>query len=187
MTINFARKNYADLLENGKIKLVGNTIKSKKMPIYIEKFLDKGIRLLLNGQGKEFLELYYDYIEEIYNLRIPLQDIATVGKIKTSIETYKEKCKERTKSGSKRSRQAWYELAIADNLDVNMGDTIYYINTSDKKGASDVQRTTKFYYTENGKKIDYVKNDDGEPLLDKRGNVIDLTKKITNEYNKLKI
>lgn len=185
-TINFARKNYADLLENGKIKLVGNTIKSKKMPIYIEKFLDKGIRLLLNGQGKEFLELYYDYIEEIYNLRIPLQDIATVGKIKTSIKEYKAKCNERTKAGSKRSRQAWYELAIADNLDVNMGDTIYYINTSDKKGASDVQRVTKFYYMENGNKIDYIKDENGEPIRDKKGNIIDLTKKLTNEYNKLK-
>ena len=40
-TINFSRKNYADLLENGKTKKVGNTIKSRKMSGYIEKFLKK--------------------------------------------------------------------------------------------------------------------------------------------------
>ena len=48
------------------------------MPIYIEKFLNEAIRLLLNGKGAEFLEYYYDYVEKIYNLQIPLQDIATV-------------------------------------------------------------------------------------------------------------
>jgi len=43
-TINFARKNYANAI-NGKVKLVGNTVKSNKMPIYIEEFLDKGVKL----------------------------------------------------------------------------------------------------------------------------------------------
>ena len=46
------------------------------MPKYIEKFLDNGIRLLLNGDGAGFLEAYYDYVEKIYNLQIPLKDIA---------------------------------------------------------------------------------------------------------------
>ena len=53
-TINFSRKNYADLLENGKTKKVGNTIKSRKMSGYIEKFLDEGIDLLFNGNGQKF-------------------------------------------------------------------------------------------------------------------------------------
>ena len=186
-TINFSRKNYADLLDNGKVKLVGNSIKSKKMPLYIEKFLDKGIRLLLNGQGKEFLEYYYDYVEKIYNLQIPLKEIATVGKIKTSLAVYKQSCKQLTKSGSKKARQAWYELAIKHNLDVKMGDTIYYINTGTKKGDSDVKRLTKFYFTNNkGQKIDYLIDENGEPVVDKKGNKADLTKAIEREYNKLK-
>lgn len=157
------------------------------MPLYIEKFLDKGIRLLLNGKGKEFLEEYYNYIEKIQNLQIPLKEIATVGKIKTSINTYKENCKQLTKGGTKKARQAWYELAIKHNLDVKMGDTIYYINTGNKKGDSDVKRLTKFYYTNNkGEKIDYVVDENGEPLTDKKGNTIDLTKAIEKDYNKLK-
>ena len=188
-TINFARKNYADLLDakKDKIKLVGNTIKSKKMPIYIEKFLDKGIKLLLHGKGKEFLELYYDYVEKIYNLQIPLKDIATVGKIKTSIDSYKESCKQLTAGGTKKARQAWYELAIKHQLDVHMGDNIYYINIGSKKSSSDVQRVTKFYYLDKYEnKIDYVVDENGEPLKDKKGNIVDLTKSIEKEYNKYK-
>lgn len=143
--IQFSRKNYADLMPDGSIKLVGNTIKSKKMPKYIEKFLDKGIRLLLNGDGAGFLEAYYDYVEKIYNLQIPLKDIATVGKIKTSIDTYKKSCNTLTSAGNKKARQAWYELAIKHDLNVNMGDSIYYINTGTKKADSDVQRVTHYY------------------------------------------
>lgn len=186
-SINFSRKNYSDLLdeETGEIKLVGNTIKSKKMPIYIEKFLDKAIRLLLNDRGKEFLELYYDYIEKIYNMQIPLKDIASIGKIKTSIDTYVANCKTLTKGGAKKARQAWYELAIKHKLDVHMGDAIYYINTGEKKSDSDVKRITNYYYfNDDGKRIDYVLNEDGTPSTDKKGNKLSLTKFIEREYTK---
>ena len=156
-TINFSRKNYADFLENGKVKLVGNSIKSKKMPLYIENFMNKAIDLLLHGKGHEFLESYYDYIEKIYNLQIPLKEIASIGKIKTSIENYKENCKQLTAGGTKKARQAWYELAIKHNLNVNMGDTIYYINTSNKKSSSDVQRVTHYYIMKDNEKYEVTK------------------------------
>ena len=178
--ITIARKNYLDLL-----KMVGNTLKSKKMPIYIEKFIAKAADLLLHGKGKDFIEYYYDYIEKIYNMQIPLKDIASVGKIKTSIKEYKEKCKEVTKAGTKRARQAWYELAIKENLNVNMGDSIYFINTGNKKSESDIKRVTKYYYNdETGTKIDYATDENGEKLLDRKGNVISLTKYIEKEYKK---
>lgn len=183
--ITCARKNYIDLLDNGEIKMVGNTLKSKKMPIYIEKFINEAAKLLLHNKGKEFIEYYYDYIEKIYNMQIPLKDIASVGKIKTSIREYKEKCKEVTKAGSKRARQAWYELAIRENVNVNMGDSIYFINTGNKKSESDIKRVTKYYYIdENGEKIDYVTDENGEKQLDRKGNIISLTKYIENEYKK---
>ena len=181
--ITCARKNYLDLLDNGEVKMVGNTLKSKKMPIYIEKFIAKAAELLLHNKGKEFIEYYYDYIEKIYNMQIPLKDIASVGKIKTSIKEYKEGCKQLTAAGSKKARQAWYELAIKENLNVNMGDSIYYINTGKKKGDSDVKRITKFYYMNNGEKIDYAVDEKGEKMLDKRGNVISLTKYLEKQFN----
>lgn len=165
-----ARKNYMDLLdvESQKVKLVGNSIKSKKLQVYIEKFIDDVVRDLLNDRGYEYLEKYYDKIEQIYNYKIPLKDIASVGKIKISLDEYKKECKKRTKSGSKKARQAWYELAIKHNLDVHMGDAIYYINTGSKKSDPDVKRETHYY------------------TIDPDGEKIDKTKEYHKEYNKLK-
>lgn len=141
-TINFSRKNYADFLEDGKIKLVGNTVKSRRLANYISKFLDKAILLLLNGKGQEFIDYYNDYISKIYNYQIPLRDIAAKGKIKKSLAEYKEDCKKFTKSGNKKSRQVWYELVINAGLNVNLDDTIYYINTGTKKSENDCKRVT---------------------------------------------
>lgn len=183
-TINFSRKNYSDLLENGKVKLVGNSIKSKKMPKYIEAFLNKALRMLLEGKGHDFLEYYYDYLEDIYNMKIPLKDIATIGKIKTTLKAYQASCQQMTAGGSKKARQAWYELALKDNLDVKMGDTIYYINTGTKKNESDVDRKTKFYYVDNqGNRVYTVKEEDGTDKLDRKGTPISLTKYIEKEYS----
>lgn len=179
-SINFSRKNYADLMPNGKIKMVGNTIKSKKMPAYIEKFLDKAINMLLHCQGEEFLNYYQDYIDQIYNMRIPLRDIASVGKIKQSIDDYKIACKTLTKSGSKKSRQAWYELAIQHNMtDVKMGDAIYYINTGDKASDSDVKRTTEYFYIDEDGQRRYT-------TTTERGREMKVSNFIKSRYDKKK-
>lgn len=153
-TINFSRKNYADLLENGKTKKVGNTIKSRRMSGYIEKFLDDGIDLLLQGNGHQFLENYYSYIDKIYNFQIPLRDIASKGKIKKTVEQYIKDCNTLTKSGSKKSRQAWYELVIQEGVKVDLNDTIYYVNTGTKKSETDVKRITHQYIKLNGEVVE---------------------------------
>lgn len=132
-TINFSRKNYSDLLADGEVKYVGNTIKSKKMPVYIEKFMESGIKLLLNNKGKEFLDAYYDYIEKIYNYQIPLREIASKGKVNKTISDYKKECHVITKAGRPKNRQVWYELCIMDNYEPKIGETVYYINTGDGK------------------------------------------------------
>lgn len=150
-TINFSRKNYADYFPEKPypkdVKLVGNTVKSKKMPEYISSFLDTGIRLLLQNKGKEFLEEYYSYINKIYNYQIPLKQIASKGKVKKSIEDYVKDCETVTKAGNKKSRQAWMELALKHNLKVDLGETLYFINTGTKKSHSDVKRVTNYNVT----------------------------------------
>lgn len=157
-TINFARKNYADLLPNGKTKKVGNTIKSRKMSGYLEKFIDEGVDLLLRNNGYKFLANYYDYIDKIYNYQIPIKDIASKGNIKKTLKDYMADCKTLTKAGTKKSRQAWYELAIKEGLNPNVSDTIYYINTGTKKGHSDVKRITHyFYYDATGERVEITK------------------------------
>jgi DNA polymerase I len=144
--INVSRKNYIiKLLKKGKekIKLTGNTIKSKKLQQYIVEFLDEGLKHLLNGDGLSFIELYYKYAENIYNQKIPLSKIANKSRVKQSVEDYKKHIKKITKSGSLMSRQAHMELVIQNNYPAGLGETIYYINNGKKKSDGDVQKITK--------------------------------------------
>jgi DNA polymerase elongation subunit (family B) len=93
--INVSRKNYIiKLVKKGKekIKLTGNTIKSKKLQTYVVEFLDEGLKYLLNGDGLSFVELYYDYVEKIYNKEIPLSKIANKARVKMSVNDYKKYC-----------------------------------------------------------------------------------------------
>lgn len=136
-TVNLARKNYVMLEDDGKIKLTGNTIKSKKMPGYIEDFLDNALVLLLNGKGYEFVQYYYSYVEKIINKQIPLAKIATKAKVKRSVDEYKKRGV--NKKGQPKPKQAHMELAILHNLKVSMGDTLYYVNIGDKKSHGDVK------------------------------------------------
>lgn len=142
VTINFSRKNYANLIiKKGKekTKLVGNTLKSNKMPVYIEEFINKGIDFLLRDDGYSFVELYYETVDNIINHRIPLSKIATKANVKSTIDDYKERIKMKNKAGNPMPRQAHMELALANDLNVTIGDTIYYINTGSKKTDGDIQ------------------------------------------------
>jgi DNA polymerase elongation subunit (family B) len=140
--INLARKNYAVMDAKGKIKLTGNSIKSKKLPLYIEEFLDKGIKMLLHGEGKEFIEYYYEYLTKIYEKKIPLSKIAQRAKVKLTIDDYIKRLSTKTKAGNSMSRMAHMELAIQNNLTVNLGDVIMYVNNGTKASQGDVQKMT---------------------------------------------
>ena len=141
-TMNIARKNYADLID-GKVKLVGNSIKSKKMPTYIAEFIDKGVRNLLDGDGHSFVNEYYETVEMIYNQEVPLSKIANKSRVRISVEDYKKKMKTKNKSGGAMARQAHMELIMSEGLSVDLGDTIYYVNTGTKKSHGDVQKINK--------------------------------------------
>jgi DNA polymerase elongation subunit (family B) len=141
--INLARKNYAVMESSGKVKLTGNTIKSKKLPLYIEVFLDKGVKMLLEGKGQEFVEWYYEYLQKINDKQIPLMQIAQRAKVKLSIDDYKKRCSQTTKSGSLMSRMAHMELSIIHKLNVKLGDVIYYVNNGTKASQGDVQKVNK--------------------------------------------
>ena len=166
-SLNISRKNYCDYFPEKPypkdVKFVGNTVKSKKLAVYIENFLDKGVRLLLQNKGSEFVDLYNSYIDKIYNYRIPLKEIASKGKVKKTIPEYIKDCETITKAGNKKSRQAWMELVIKNNMKVDLGETVYFINTGNKKSHSDVKRVTHYYViTENGEKKDIKSSLDRE-------------------------
>ena len=165
-TVNVARKNYVLKKPSGGLKLTGNTIKSKNLHGYIVDFLDESLNILLDGNGYDFLEIYYKYIDRIFNKDIPLSKIANKSRVKQSIEDYKKHIKKRTKSGSLMSRQAHMELIIENNYPAGLGETVYYVNNGTKKGDGDVQKITKptkkfqqEYFEEHGTEVpkDYVK------------------------------
>jgi len=144
--INVSRKNYIiKLIKKGKekIKLTGNTIKSKKLQQYVVDFLDEGLKLLLNGDGHDFLNLYYDTVEKIYNKEIPLAKIANKARVKQSVSDYKKYILRTTKAGALMSRQAHMELVVQNDYHASLGETIYYINNGTKKGDGDVTKITK--------------------------------------------
>jgi len=144
--INVSRKNYIiKVIKKGKekIKLTGNTIKSKKLQQYIVEFLDEGLKHLLNGDGHSFIELYYDYVSKIYNKEIPLSKIANKSRVKQSVEDYLIHITKKTKAGVLMSRQAHMELILQSQYPASLGETIYYVNNGAKKTSGDVQKITK--------------------------------------------
>ena len=170
--INLARKNYAVMESSGKVKLTGNTIKSKKLPLYIEDFLDKGVKQLLEGKGQEFVEWYYEYVQKIFNLDIPLMKIAQRAKVKLSLDDYKKRCTQKTKAGSLMSRMAHMELAIKHNLNIQLGDVIYYVNNGLRASHGDVQKITKANYTK--KELDLFSQENGKEPENKSTSIIQL-------------
>jgi hypothetical protein len=104
--------------------------------------LDKGLKLLLNGKGQEFVEYYYEYLEKIVSMKIPLKLIASRAKVKLTLDDYRVRCTQKTKAGSLMSRMAHMELAIRDGLNVNLGDVIYYVNNGTRASHGDVQKKT---------------------------------------------
>jgi DNA polymerase elongation subunit (family B) len=148
-TINFARKNYANKIikttkegkTKTKIKLVGNSIKSDGLPGYIETFINNGIGYLLEGDGQSFINEYYKTVDDIYNYRIPVSQIASKAKVKISIDEYKKKMTKKNKAGSDNARQAHMELLIKEGITPKLGDVVYYVNTGTVKSHGDIKKT----------------------------------------------
>ena len=163
--INLARKNYAVMDAKGKIKLTGNSIKSKKLPLYIEEFLDKGIKMLLQGDGKAFVEYYYEYLQKIFDKKVPLSKIAQRAKVKLTLDEYKKRLTQKTKAGNSMSRMAHMELAIQENLGVNLGDVIMYVNNGTKASQGDVQKMTAKQIKDTNA-VNQFKNPKAKPITD---------------------
>ena len=117
--INISKINYATLSKvkdkktgeyKDKVKLTGNTIKSKSMPEYIEEFLAKSLDLMLHGKGQEFVEYYYDYVDKIIYNEIPLKKIARKDRISKTIEEYEKRGN--NKRGQKKGMQGFMEGLI---------------------------------------------------------------------------
>jgi DNA polymerase elongation subunit (family B) len=145
-SLTLSRINYANLtfeevdkktgkIIPSKVKLTGNTIKSKTMPAYIEDFIDNGMRMILDNKPAEFIEYYYEYLNKIFYKQIPLKKIASKARVKKSVEDYLNRGV--NKNGEDKAVQAHMELIIKEGLNVEKGDTIYYVNIGTSKSHGD--------------------------------------------------
>lgn len=138
-TINISRKNYADLNLDNSFKIVGNSLKSSTLQAYVENTFKTSIDLLLQGKGKEFIELYYEQLEKIYNKEIPLIQIANKSRVKQKVSDYKKDLLTKVnKNGRGMARKAYMELLIEANLEPDMGQNIYYVNNGTAKSHGDL-------------------------------------------------
>jgi len=164
--INLSRKNYIiKLIKKGKekIKLTGNTVKSKKLAQYVVEFLDEGFKYLVEDNGPAFIDLYYKYVSMIFNQEIPLAKIANKSRIKQSVSDYKKYIKKRTKGGNLMARQAHMELLLENDYHASLGETIYYVNNGKNKSAGDVKKITKYIDNYTRKELQEYVADHGFP------------------------
>jgi len=139
-TLSLVKDKKSDEMKE-KIKLTGNTIKSKVMPEYIEEFIDKGLTMILHGQGKEFVDYYYDYCDDIRYMQIPLKKIASKSKVKISLSSYGKRGKD--KNGKDKASQAHMELLlqkrglIVEEMFQKHKDTIGFTKSEEKLSVDD--------------------------------------------------
>ena len=93
--------------------------------------------MLLSGKGKEFVDYYNHYLERIYNMDIPLAEIANKSKVKKTVQQYKNRGT--NKNGQPLPRQAHMELLIKEGIQPQLGDEVYYVNNGTRKSHGDIQ------------------------------------------------
>lgn len=155
--INFSKGNYfyykvAKNKKTGeledKLEIVGGAIIKKTQSEYITEFVDNEVLKLMKNQPTVFINSYWDYINKIYSKKLNLKTIASKAKVKKSKEEYLEHIKGVNKNGRPLNRQVHMEMLIQSEVDFEIGDTVYYVNTGNSikdKDSSSVNTTFATY------------------------------------------
>lgn len=140
--INIAKSNVVHYKEgkNGKcnVSITGGLIK-KDTPEYIKEFIENNIEFILKKQPLKFIQAYYAHLNDIWSYNIVNKKIANKAKVNKTLEDYYL---------NKKVNQAPYELIRAKNLNIDLGDFIYWVNNGDKEKSPD--------YTINKEKIGHI-------------------------------
>lgn len=192
--LNIKRINYATLSYNRDrktgektggvdIKMTGNSLKSKTKPTFIQEFIEKGLDLVLSGDGVGFVEYYYEYVDQLKNMEIPLIKIATKRRYLNSIKDYNNRGTDI--NGRLKSKQAHMELVIQERRKIarelylehiGENENSEYISDDDKMKMVEVHMPPEpeidsmLYYYNIGTKKSHgdsklIINDDGEEVL----------------------
>ena len=128
---SYKAKNYALLLEDGQLILKGGALKSRGLEKFQRQYLERMIRLLLDGRGESAGALRVEFEQAIRERRWPIELLAKTDTLQDSLSQYHKKVE-----GSARNRSAPYELAARSGCNYQPGDQIRYYITGTKKNVS---------------------------------------------------
>ena len=128
---SYKAKNYALLDADGRLILKGGALKSRGMERFQRQYLERMIRLLLEGKPEEVSALRDEFTRAIRERRWSIEMLAKADTLQDSLGQYSKKIE-----GNARNRSAPYELALRSKRDYQPGDQIRYYITGTKKKVS---------------------------------------------------
>lgn len=128
---SYKAKNYALLEDEGRMILKGGALKSRGMERFQRQYLERMIRLLLEGRGQEIAALKAEFTDAIRHRTWPIDMLAKSDTLQDSLGQYSKKIE-----ASARNRSAAYELALRSGRNYQPGDQIRFYITGTKKKVS---------------------------------------------------
>ena len=128
---SYKAKNYALLDEDDRLILKGGALKSRGLERFQRQYLERMIRLLLEGKGGEVAALKADFERAIRGQAWDITMLAKTDTLQDSLDQYSKKI-----GAGGRNRSAAYELALRSTRRYQPGDQIKYYITGTKKKVS---------------------------------------------------
>ena len=126
---SYKAKNYALLTRDGDVIIKGGALKSRGLEKFQRVFLEKMIKLLMEGKPEAIGELRNEFEQKIRNREWSIDMLMKTDTLQDSLDKYRQKI-----AASARNRAAAYELALASGRNYRPGDQIsYYIIGSTRK------------------------------------------------------
>ena len=128
---SYKAKNYALLDEDDRLILKGGALKSRGLERFQRQYLERMIRMLLEGKGAEVAALKADFEKAIRGQAWDITMLAKTDTLQDSLDQYSKKI-----GAGGRNRSAPYELALKSTKRYQPGDQIKYYITGTKKKVS---------------------------------------------------
>jgi DNA polymerase elongation subunit (family B) len=126
--LSYKVKNYALLDYEGRLKIAGSGLRSRGIERFQREFLERAIRLALEGRPGEIAALYREMLGRLERHDLDVREFMKTEILSESVAEYRRKIEKK-----KRNRAAVYELALAADRDYRPGDPISYYVTGTQK------------------------------------------------------
>ncbi len=132
---SYKMKNYALLDAQGEMVIKGAALKSRGLEPFQRKFLERLLRLKLEGRSAEIPALYGEFEKAIAERAWPIREFGKTESLQDSPATYKSK-----QDKQEGARRAAYELALRSAREYRAGDQVTYYVTGTRKTVSAVEQ-----------------------------------------------